>query len=64
MFERVRRLSDEDATARAADLAERIVQEVSEADHDWRAIGRRARELAALARAARRASAEGPSPER
>jgi hypothetical protein len=36
---------DEDATA---DLAERIVDEISQADQDWRAIELRARELVEL----------------
>jgi hypothetical protein len=57
-------MSEADLTARAADLAERLVQEVSEAEHDWGAIERRASELAALARTAGRASAGGSSPER
>lgn len=40
---------DEQASIRAADLAEWIVQEISEADQDWGAIAQRARELLALA---------------
>lgn len=32
-------------TVRAADLAEQIAQEISEADQDWHAIELRAREL-------------------
>ncbi len=46
--------SREQKTARAADLAEWIVEKISEADQDWHAIERRARELAELA--ARQAS--------
>jgi flagellar biosynthesis chaperone FliJ len=34
---------------RAADLAERLVEQVSEADHDWREVQRRAQALARLA---------------
>jgi hypothetical protein len=54
-------MSNRNATVRAADLAERILDEVSEADQDWRAIERCARELHELAaqvaqRAAGRAS--------
>ncbi len=41
--------SDEQTTARAADLAEWIVEAISEADQDWHAIEVRARELAELA---------------
>jgi hypothetical protein len=44
-------------TARIADLAEDIVDAISEADRDWQAIERRVRELLDLL--ARRAS-EGP----
>jgi hypothetical protein len=39
---------DEQGAIRAADLAERIVDEISEADQDWRAIELRARELVEL----------------
>lgn len=46
--------NDEQTTARAADLAEWIVDEISEADQDWRAIELRARELVELV--ARRAA--------
>jgi hypothetical protein len=42
-------MSDEDATARAAGLAEWIIDEVSSADQDWCAVQRCARELAELA---------------
>jgi hypothetical protein len=37
--------SDQITTVRAADLAERIVEEISEADQDWHATELRAREL-------------------
>jgi hypothetical protein len=51
--------SDQRTTIRAADLAERIVEEISEADQDWHAIELRARELVeVLARLA----AGGPVP--
>ncbi len=40
---------NEQTTIRAADLAERIVDEISEADQDWRAIERCVRELGELA---------------
>lgn len=40
---------DEDTPARAADLAERILDEVSAADQDWSLVERWARELAELA---------------
>lgn len=39
---------DEQSTIRAADLAEWIVDQISEADQDWRAIELRARELVEL----------------
>jgi hypothetical protein len=39
---------DEQTIIRAADLAEWIVDEISEADQDWRAIELRARELVEL----------------
>jgi hypothetical protein len=42
-------MSGEDLTAEAADLAERILDEVSKADQDWQRIARWARELAELA---------------
>lgn len=38
-------MNDAQTTARAADLAERIVDEISEADQDWPAIELCAREL-------------------
>jgi hypothetical protein len=47
--------SREQINVRAADLAEWIVDEISEADQDWHAIQRRARELLELA--TRRANA-------
>jgi hypothetical protein len=40
--------SNEQTTVRVTDLAERIVDEISEADQDWRAIERRVRELGEL----------------
>ncbi len=43
----------EQMTIRAADLAERIVDEISEADHDWASIELRARELVSLLASAR-----------
>jgi hypothetical protein len=42
-------MSNENTTVRAADLAERILDEVSEADQDWSTIERCARELYDLA---------------
>jgi hypothetical protein len=60
--------SDEQTTDLAADLAELIVDEVSEADQDWRAIELHAREFVALV--ARRAAGqvvlapEGPRSDR
>lgn len=39
---------DEQTTIRAADLAEWIVDEISEADRNWHAIELRARELVEL----------------
>lgn len=39
---------DEQTTIRTADLAEWIVDEISEADRDWHAIELRARELVEL----------------
>jgi hypothetical protein len=43
------RMSNEDATARAAELAELILDEVSEADQNWRTVEWCAQELAELA---------------
>ncbi len=40
--------SDAQTTTRAADLAEWIVDQISEADQDWAAIELRARELVEL----------------
>jgi type II secretory pathway predicted ATPase ExeA len=40
--------SQEQMTVRAADLAERIVDEISQADQDWSAIERQARKLVEL----------------
>jgi hypothetical protein len=42
-------MTGDDAAARAAELAERILEEVSGIDQDWRTISLRARQLAALA---------------
>ena len=42
-------MSDENVVAAAADLAERILDEVSSPDQDWGTIASWARELAALA---------------
>jgi len=47
---------DEQTTIQAADLAEWIVDEISEADRDWHAIELRARELVELL--ARQAAAQ------
>jgi type II secretory pathway predicted ATPase ExeA len=43
------RMSDEDTTARAAELAELIVDEVSESDQNWHTIEWCAQELSELA---------------
>lgn len=40
--------SNEQVTVRAADLAERIVDEISQSDQNWGAIERHARTLAEL----------------
>jgi hypothetical protein len=40
--------SHEQMTVRAADLAERIVDEISQSDQDWSAIELRARKLVEL----------------
>ena len=54
----------EDPTSPAADLAERILDEVSSADQDWTVVARCARELMQLAeRAAARASGAEPGGE-
>lgn len=42
-------MSSSDPTSRAADLAERILDEVSSAHQDWHVIAASARELADLA---------------
>jgi hypothetical protein len=42
-------MSDDEAAARAAELAERILDEVSSADQDWRSVSRWAEQLAELA---------------
>ena len=53
-------MSDKDATIRAADLAEHIVDEVSEADQNWCMIEQCARELAELAAQVVAQQATGP----
>lgn len=58
--------NSDDATTQAAELAERILDAVSDAEQDWRLVERCARELAELAASvAPRAtgSASRPSPE-
>lgn len=55
-------MPDEETTARAADLAERILDEVSSADQDWRLVERWARELAELAALAARPATGSPHP--
>jgi hypothetical protein len=45
-------MSGDAATGRAVELAERILDEVSRLDQDWRTIASWARELAAVADAA------------
>ena len=45
-------MSNDDIAVAAADLAERILDEVSGADQDWGTIASWARELAVLAEAA------------
>ena len=55
-------MTDEQATADAADLAERILDEVSSAEQNWSAVEHMANALAeTAARAARRATALGRS---
>ena len=52
-------MTDDEPTARAAALAERLLEEVSGMEQDWGNIAARARELAALAeRAAARGDTE------
>jgi hypothetical protein len=52
-------MSDQDITAGASELAERILEEVSSIDQDWSNISAWARELAALADAAASAAGAG-----
>lgn len=52
-------MSIEDPTTRAADLAERILDEVSSQDQDWSIVAICARELAELADSTREAGREG-----
>jgi hypothetical protein len=54
-------MSDDELVGAAADLAERILDQVSVPKQDWRTIASSARELAALADAAA-ASREGSRP--
>jgi hypothetical protein len=42
-------MRDRSTITHAADLAERLVEQVSQADHDWRDVRRRALALARLA---------------
>jgi hypothetical protein len=62
--------SNTQTTVRAADLAERIVDEISQAGQDWPAIEREARELLELiarlaaGQAVGQAAAAGPRPDR
>jgi hypothetical protein len=53
-------MTAQDPTHRAADLAEQIVDEVANVDHDWRLIARLARELAQLADGAAEAPTDDP----
>jgi hypothetical protein len=58
-------MSNEDATARAAELAELILDEVSDADQSWRTIEWCAQELSELAaQALQRATVPANSPDR
>jgi hypothetical protein len=50
-----------DLTARAADLAEALVDEISRPDQQWAEIARLAEELATLARSAPRSPGHGAS---
>lgn len=54
-------MSGQDATAIAAELAERILDEVSGVNQDWRKISGWARKLAATADAAARSPGGGES---
>ena len=55
--------SDEDLSAHAAELAERILDEVCAADQGWHRVEQWARELADLAASvARRATGPGAGP--
>jgi broad specificity phosphatase PhoE len=54
-------MTDEDLTAQAAELAERILEEVTSIDQDWSTISVLARQLATLADTA--ASPAGPRPD-
>jgi DNA-binding transcriptional ArsR family regulator len=54
-------MSDARITGDAAELAERILDEVAKLDHDWEAISTWAQELAGLAESAAAAAAQGPA---
>ena len=54
-------MNSADATIRAADLAEHLVDEVSKADQNWCTIGQCARELAELAAQVVTQRATGPA---
>jgi hypothetical protein len=57
-------MSDEEVVARAVELAERILDEVTVYDQNWRNIAVWADELAAIARSAARPGSRGrPRPE-
>jgi hypothetical protein len=56
-------MSNEDPTTQAADLAERMLDAVSDADQDWRVVEQCARELTELAaRTTRRTAGLKSSP--
>ena len=55
-------MSDEDLTAGAVELAERILEAVTAIDQDWRTVSACARELASMAEAVA-AAQERPRPE-
>ena len=55
-------MSNAQTTARAADLAERIVDEISEADQDWAAVELHARELVEVVAELSSGATTGPAP--
>jgi hypothetical protein len=59
----VEAVNPDDPTPEAAELAERILDEVSRADQNWCNIAVLARELAVLADAAASPGEPGPRPE-